>query len=185
MNPQLTDELIETLKGIKEGKEWEYLYEGQWKKPTILNVWDCLGKDWLIRLKPFVPEPPLGYRLLTAEEKKGQWIEGAYYWSHTQWLKRTSNLHAGEGCSANKMDHIAVPIEPPAPEYVPWTFETGPRDRLVWVHKKGYFTDRLIIAWRDNGVEIGHYGENVTVMYQDLFDNWLLQKNEPCGTIKQ
>lgn len=184
MNSQLTDELIETLKGIKEGKEWEVLFEGRWECPS-LAVWSYLDREWSIRLKPFVPEPPEGYRLLEKEKCERQFIPGAWFWSNIRDAWQQLHSEEGFGCVATPTEHIAVPLTPPAPEYVPWTFETFPKDRLVWLKpKEGYHRNCLssVGVVKPAGLDVtGHS----YVPWETLLNHWIQETGEPCGTIKQ
>lgn len=61
--------------------------------------------------------------------------------------------------------------------YVPWSFETRPME-VVWVWKKGYISDRMITAWKDNCVEIGGYA---VPTYEELFQEWQQRDGSPCG----
>ncbi len=61
--------------------------------------------------------------------------------------------------------------------FKPWSFNTRMK-RPIFVHKKGYISDRLITAWKDDRVEIGTYA---TVTYEELFREWLRQDGQPCG----
>lgn len=65
----------------------------------------------------------------------------------------------------------------PVPVVRPWTFNTRPQE-LIWVYKKGFISDRLITAWKDDGVEIGHYA---FVTYDELLAEWLQRDGSPCG----
>lgn len=65
----------------------------------------------------------------------------------------------------------------PVPVVRPWTFNTRPLG-MTWVYKKGFISDRLITAWKDDGVEIGHYA---FVTYDELLAEWLQRDGSPCG----
>lgn len=65
----------------------------------------------------------------------------------------------------------------PIPVVKPWTFNTRPRE-IIWVFKKGYISDRLITAWKDDGVEVGNYA---FVTYGDLLADWLQRDGSICG----
>lgn len=62
---------------------------------------------------------------------------------------------------------------------VPWSFATRPKEPM-WVWKKGHISDRLITAWKDNCVEIGHYE---TVTYEGLYVDWQRRDGLPCGEL--
>lgn len=194
MNSQeITDETFEILRRVQAGEEWEYSNnEIMWGNPesSDMNIFMCLGRGYRIRFRPFVPEPPEGYRLLTKEECKGQWIKDGKYWGYEGegryfWTSRQNPWDEGTGCQAVKVDHIAVPLEHPSPEYVPWTFETFPKDRPVWLRpKEGNHTDTLglVLNVRPHGATVADHSFCV---WKSLLDRWLQHTGEPCGTIKQ
>lgn len=232
----ITDELIETLRGIKDGKPWEYSIRGDWLPvPQTRNVLDFLRLGLRIRLAP--PEPPEGYRLLQAKEKDGRWKDDTYCWivHLNQWRK--------QGSFAILEDHIAVPIDPPqpdpggwipwhggecpvepetmvearlrdgfktqqrtahkfrwrwehtgesgdiiayrvvqtAPEYVPWSLETFPTDRPVWVRHKnetGFIEEITVI--NVNGWHTKHRAG----AWERLLEDYIQKDGSPCGTLK-
>lgn len=178
--PIITDELIETLKGIKDGKEWEW--QGatlNWNSPPAGSNVFSYAQHHPIRLKPFVPVPPEGYRLLGDEEKDGRWAAKAVCWESAtkEWVDGLWKANV----AAN---HYAVPIAPPEPEpeYVPWTAETFPTDRPVWVKFKDEEGAALITQFNEDCAIIGDVGWRA---YGDLFRNWLQHNGSPCGELKK
>jgi hypothetical protein len=242
----ITNELIATLQGIKDGKEAQWqTATGAWLPvETHSGALGLASQGYPIRLKPFVPTPPEGYRLLGEDERIGWLPNGSQYWisgsgrwqsvgipwcstaaasihapiavpiappesslagrfdietieqaffnydtdgsemTASSWEKRRSQWKAFKAyISAHPRQEIGdrsaiAPPEQPKPEYVPWTFETRPME-CVWVYKKGFITDRLIIGWRDDGVIVAGYDDPFS--YSAVFDLFLQRDGTPCG----
>lgn len=109
-------------------------------------------------------------------------IAGVRRWEKREWQSEGSqNWYCpGDQSERHLRDHIASNYRvrlAPVPVVKPWTFNTRPRE-IVWVYKKGFISDRLITAWKDDGVEIGHYA---FVTYDELLAEWLQRDGSPCG----
>lgn len=115
----------------------------------------CYGSNCLERIQPTPPEPVDLDGWPTIERPPDEFMDG---------------LLAQEAAEA--------PPAQVAAGWIPWDFNSRPR-HLVWVYKKGYITDRLITAWRDDGVETGDYAK---ISYEELFDKWIRRDGKtPCG----
>lgn len=66
----------------------------------------------------------------------------------------------------------------------PWEFNSRPRD-VVWVFKKGYITDHLIVAWRDDGVVLVNKTGYFSLTYGELMGSWEQRDGSPCGIISE
>jgi len=68
----------------------------------------------------------------------------------------------------------------PEPVYRPWSFETAPRDRMVWLRgKKGSPRDCLVSRWEIEWVGLSSF----IYRYVDLFENWVQLDGTPCGEL--
>jgi hypothetical protein len=175
----ITTELIETLQGIKDGKEAEFQDESkQWYPIRPGHVFGVLSQEYPIRLKPFVPTPPEGYRLLGEGEKTDEqvWLNDGRFWNGSEWGSR--------GCYNYPKYHIAVPIappEPPKPEYVPWTARTFPMDAPVWVRRKHFNGfEYLLVTISENGAYTAPSGPLID--WERLLSEWVQKDGKPCGT---
>ncbi len=134
------------------------------------------------------PEPIAEWRDLVAGVdtwmRGDEWQDPNGGWHNLEPILEGSlfrGLTKGRRRVAPKVDEVLnAEWTPPVSEMISleWRFKTAPRDRLVWVYKKGYITDRLITAWRDDGVEIGNYAK---VTYAELLKDWLQRDGSPCG----
>ncbi len=80
-------------------------------------------------------------------------------------------------------DDLLIHAPDPEPVWRAWTFKTRPKGQTVFVWRNGFITDRLIVAWSDDGVTIAATdSSNYKVSYDDLFENWNQMDGSKCGT---
>jgi hypothetical protein len=174
----ITDELIETLQGIKDGKEAEFQADGQWFAIRPGRVFSVLSQEYPIRLKPFVPTPPEGYRLVRRDEcSEAPLPDKVLYWSGGGKWQPMINWFPYE--------FVAVPIappEPPKPQYVPWTARTFPMDAPVWVRRKHFNGfEYLLVTISENGAYTVPSGPLID--WERLLSEWVQKDGKPCGTL--
>lgn len=147
--------------------------------------------DWTFRTKHpegyYLPKPVIaegfnprgltveqvgeGWRLLTKEEIGS----GRQNFKDTCWWRRGGWSEDGPW-SANLFSDFALRTRKPAgyflpkvPRYVPWTFETAPKDRHVLVRFGGGKCWRLILSWAEKAVGFHEYPRDVCY-YNELFE---------------
>lgn len=86
---------------------------------------------------------------------------------------------ANERAKSEPSTSAQPPTETPIQDATvkPWSFENRPH-WPVWVYKKGFISDRLITAWKDDRVEIGNYA---APSYEELLQDWVCSSSAPCG----
>lgn len=71
------------------------------------------------------------------------------------------------------------PAPKPAPPR-PWEFNSRPLG-VVWVYKKGFVTDCMIMTWGDDVVVVATKHGLEWVNYDALLANYLQRDGSPCG----
>ena len=115
------------------------------------------------------------------------WADGVklQYWNVTlgKWIDRPDETN-----SPPNTTYVYRPK--PKPALVPWTAETFPQDRPVWVRRKsdiGY--TQLIEEFTGSGVNmstgIGPDGTCSIMTWADLLAYCEQSDGEPCGTVEQ
>lgn len=109
----------------------------------------------------FANGDPIQYQCFTGKDVSGRDVYG------DEW-------HATE----NLNYFLERPHRPkPKPTVIPWEFNTRPLG-CVWVARKGYISDRLITAWKDDGAVIGDYE---SLSYEKLLNDYVQRDGSPCG----
>lgn len=83
-------------------------------------------------------------------------------------------------CTAPRWADDVLYRPKPKPVTRPWDFNSRPRE-VVWVFRKGYITDSMIVAWGDDYVGIGHKELIYKLSYQELFYNYKQRDGSVCG----
>jgi len=135
-------------------------------------------------------------RAQTAEAAKVMkaWADGAA----VQWRRRVGgkgSQYCGEG---SWKDYCPIGTESvswdwweqewrikPARRTVPWTAETFPKDRPVWVKSKNMQkcnAAHLVTWYNEYGVDFGELG--TSRMWKYLLKQFVQHTGEPCGTVE-
>jgi hypothetical protein len=148
---------------LEDGEEWHRV-DG-WKEEWLSDGWRPLLK---------------GEDEQVGDEYRFQGDRKPWRKCETQWM---CSKAASFECDCHRRTRRPLPALPdPQRELVPleaapWTFETAPRDRMVWVVKNGETSERLVVQWRAFDTIISGGQPN----YSELLRDYKQRDGKPCG----